>query len=175
MALSPDRTRRQPFLGLLALAVIGVLVLGACSSDGGDDASTDAEESTTSTTAAAGGDDSTTSTAEAGDEIGMVEVDGEVYALDRIIGVTSCAFDDPEGAFTVAARSDDAFLRLDSYASDPGNGEFTVTVGEIELVSESPSDVVYEVDGKTVSGTIPVVPLFEEGTAQDVTFEVTCP
>ena len=163
-----------------------MLALGACSSDDGADGDGDASSTTASTAADsssgddAGADDDASSDADADSgagAVGTVEVDGEDYGLDQVTGVTSCDLDDPDGNLTVAAKSDagDVFLRLDHFASDPDSDEFSVTVGEIEYVSESSADVVYTVEGQTVSGTIGVVPLFEEGTAQDVSFEVTCP
>lgn len=164
---------------LLALLVsILLLATVGCSSD--DNEGGDASPQTTATTSAADPDDEATTTsalADTGEALGMVAVDGEIFALTDVTGITSCNFDDPSGNFSVAAKSADGsvFVRLDSYADDPDSTEFSVAVGDIEYVSASPEDVVIELDAPTVNGTVAVEPLFEEGTAQDVVFEITCP
>ena len=156
-----------------------VLLAVACSDDGGSEAdgAGDAPPSTEAPATDPSDDDASTTTTADGGGVGTVEVDGETYDLDEIIGITSCDLEDPEGDLTVAAESADGevFLRLDHVADNPDSDELSVNVGEVEYVSASAEAVDFEVEDRTVSGTVAVEPLFEEGTAQDVTFEVTCP
>lgn len=186
MATTTDPTRGRrtaPWFALLAL----VLLLAACGGDDSDDDASSGEGGATESTGAAdddsgdgdssGDDDMDDEMSDGGSGVGTVEVDGATYQLDDVIGITSCDFDHPDGNFTVVAESADdvAFLGLYTYGTEADSNEFTVSVGEVEYVTESASDIDYTIDDRTVSGTIPVVPLFEEGTPQDVTFAVTCP
>ena len=163
-----------------SLALLAVLAVSCSSDDGGDGA----EQESTTTTAAA--DDPTPATDEAppSDEgatgaVGSVTVAGEARPLDQITGLTSCQLDG-SGDLTIAARSDTptedggTFFRIDVYADDPDSDQLSVAVGDIEYVSASPEAIAYSVDGEVVTGTADVEPLFEEGTAQEVTFEVDC-
>lgn len=162
------------------LALVLVVAAVSCSDDDGAEDSS-SETTTSAATVTQPSEDTTTTASDSGAELGTVEVDGETYSLTAVTGITSCDFDDPSGSFSVAAESDEStadggvFVRLDLYGDDPDSNEFSVAVGEVEYVSASPEDVVVELDEPTVSGTVAVEPLFEEGTAQDVTFEITCP
>lgn len=175
----------------LPVALVAVLALGVgCGGD--DDDAADGTTSTTTSSASPGdgsagtgdtsgdADDATPSTGAdtgaAGPAVGTFTLDGESHQLDTITGILSCQFDDPEGDFSVSAGSEDGrnFLILSTFGDDPDSNEFSVTVDETEYVSASPADVQYDTAGQVVSGTIGVVPLFEEGTAQDVSFEVDC-
>ena len=165
-----------------ALALVALLA-ASCSDDGGDDTST--AESTTTTSAVDGAapttdeEPSPTDGGGGAGAVGSVTVDGEERPLDRITGVLSCQLDG-SGDLSVAAESDTAtedggtYLRLDVYADDPGGNEFSVAAGTTEYVSAAPDAIDYELDGEVVTGTVAVEPLFEEGTAQEVTFEVDC-
>lgn len=175
---TPGRTA-----GRFAVMAAVVLAVGAgCSDDGDDDAapadpapSTTAVDDASSTTADASSDPADV----AGAGIGTVTVDGEARTLDTITGILSCQEQD-DGSFSLAAESDTptseggTFLRFDVYGDDPDSNELSVAAGETEYVSESPSAIDYSIDGDVVTGSADVVPLFEEGTAQSVTFEVDC-
>lgn len=172
----------------LALAVVFALVVASC----GDDDDGDASGDTTAPTDAADSTDETdppdSTDTEDPDEgsagtgaVGSVTVDGEERSLDTIAGVLSCDFDNPDEEFRVAARSETrpedggTFLTLTTFGTSAGNNEFGLTAGDIEYFSESADSISFKIDDRTVSGTVGVVPLFEEGTAQDVSFSVTCP
>lgn len=166
----------------IAAASLAVLVLTACG-DGGQDAETVSDAPTAGTTSPAGGaaaegagnDDQDSADDVSG--VGTVTVDGQERPLARVVGMLSCNVDDPSGDFNVSARSEDGstFLNLTTFGDDPGGNEFSVRVDDVEYATESPDAVDYELEGRTVRGAIDVVPMFEEGTAQTVTFEVTCP
>lgn len=166
----------------IAAASLSVLVLTGCG-DGGQDAGTapDAPPEATSPPAGdaaaegAGSDDQ--DSADDVSRVGTVTVDGQERPLARVVGILSCDIDDPSGDFSVGARSEDdsTFLNLTTFGDDPGGNEFSVRVDDVEYLAESPDAVDYQLEGRTVRGAIDVVPMFEEGTAQTVTFEVTCP
>ena len=159
---TPGRTA-----GRFAVMAAVVLAVGAgCSDDGDDDAApADPAPSTTAV------DDASSTTADASSDPADVAGAG--------IGILSCQEQD-DGSFSMAAESDTptseggTFLRFDVYGDDPDSNELSVAAGETEYVSESPSAIDYSIDGDVVTGSADVVPLFEEGTAQSVTFEVDC-
>lgn len=176
-------TRRILGAGIAMMVLAGA----ACSSDDDEQASdppASEESTTTSSASTTSADGSTDPTADGGSSgegaVGSVTVDGEQHPLDRVTGITSCQLDDPSGDLTISARSDvdtadgGAFLTLTVFGEEPDSDELGVTVGETEYVSSSPEAIDYEVDGQVVSGTVDVEPLFEEGTAQEVAFDVDC-
>ncbi len=186
-ATVPPTFRRPRRMGMVrpypvAAALVLMLALaGACTSVDGDDAP--ADDTSTSTTKA---EELTPSTDEEpatdGDgvgAVGWVTVDGEDRPLDRIVGITSCRLDG-SGDLSITAKSDaetedgGTYFSLRIYADDPSSDEVAVIVGDAEYVSASPDAIEYAVDGEVVSGTAAVEPLFEEGAAQEVAFEVDC-